>query len=455
MPAVTLPPPADLPRSESIAIPIGAPESYDALRLLREAIDQQTLTADGSGTVMRLFVSELDHRLLYDQALSVTLELLNLTAGMLFLYDDRRRIATLRAHHGLPESAAEHFRVCRVSDDADDLLSRCILGRRMLTLSAAQPEALAEAAEALGMENLSALAARPIMLGKEMFGVLLVCARRGQWALIGQNLARFRALCDSLAVAIGHERLYTRKLEEVTTELVSVLSHEFRTPLTSILGYAEVLVDGDAGELSEEQQTYLKIIETSARRLQRQVESLLTLSRIQEGTLAFKREPIRVGEAVANVLAVLGPRMDMYQLSLHTHIPDDLPRVSADARALDQILFHLLDNAFKFTPEGGSIYLRASRQGPMVHFSVMNTGASIPQEEQEALFNPFYRAQAAVRDAAQGTGLGLAVVRALVEQHGGRIWVESTAEASTTFYFTLPVDEDEEARTRGGGSIHG
>jgi signal transduction histidine kinase len=453
---VTLPPPPDLQRLEPVAPPMSSSDTDDSLRLLREAIDQQPTDVDSSGTAIRLFVSELDHRTLYDQALAVTLDLLNLSAGMLFLYDEQRRVATLRAQRGLTSSVAERFRICHVSDEADDLLSRCIAGARMLTLTSSQPESLAEAAEALGMENLSALAARPLMLGKEVIGVLLVCARRGQWALIGQNLARFRALCDSLAVAVGHERLYTRKLEDVTVELISVLSHEFRTPLTSILGYAEVLADGDAGEMTEEQLTYLKIIEASARRLQRQVENLLTLSRLREGTLTFDPKPVQLAEAVTSVLAFMGPRIDMHQLSVHTHVPEDLPRVSADPRALDQVLFHLLDNALKFTPEGGSIYVRAGRQGNAVVVSVMNTGSSIPIDEQETLFNPFYRAREAVREAAQGSGLGLSVVRGLVEQHGGRIWVESTPEAGTTFFFTLPVDDaEDEPRERGGSNIHG
>lgn len=435
----------------------GDPPRELALRQLRAAIESHVGESGAANTAMRLFVSELDHRMLYDQVLAVTLELLDLAAGMLFLHDAAQQVVHLQAYRGIPQAVAEQFRTCKVRPDTDDILSRCLRERRMVTIDAAEPDELAEAAQVLGVPDLSAVAARPLVLGREIIGVLLVCARQGRWALIGQNLARFHALADALAAAVGHETLYTQKLENVTAELIAVLSHEFRTPLTSILGFAEVLADGDAEALNDEQLSYVHIIEASAKRLQRQVENLLTLSRLREGSLPFARRPIQLAQAVTSVVTFLGPRFDAQDLRCHVSVPDDLPMVSADARALDQILFHLLDNALKFTPPGGEVYIRAARhEDAWVALSILNTGASISTEEQAGLFSAFYKTASSTQAVLPGAGVGLAIVRGLVEQHGGRIWVDSTWTTGTTFSFTLPVNASAPTtRERGSGSTYG
>jgi len=255
-------------------------------------------------------------------------------------------------------------------------------------------------------------------------------------------------MAADLATALTHARLYEqeaemvqqlRNLDQAKSDFVSSVSHELRTPLTSIRGYVEMLIDGDAGELDAEQQQMLGVVERNADRLLALIEDLLTLSRIESGSFRVAPAPVRLGEITEGLLAEMVAQPSAQGVQLVGEIESDLPPVLGDAGQLERVLMNLLSNAIKFSPDGGRVVVRASVDGDEVVLEVSDEGMGIPMDEQEKLFSRFFRSSAAQERAIQGTGLGLVIVKSIVENHHGRIDVRSLPGDGTTFTVRLPT----------------
>ncbi|MEV4639629.1 ATP-binding protein [Actinoplanes sp. NPDC049548] len=258
-------------------------------------------------------------------------------------------------------------------------------------------------------------------------------------------------LVESVAADLGrgvhHARLYEReqhlvaRLQEVDTaktDFMSTVSHELRTPLTSIAGYVELLLDAEAGELTPPQQKMLEVIGRNTRRLRELIEDMLTLSKIESGSLRPSRKPVDLVKVVEQAMAAIAPAAAKGQVVLRTEVDGPL-ELHADPEQLDRVLMNLLSNAVKFSRPDGTVTVSARREGDEVHLSVADNGMGIPPSEQQALFARFFRASNAIHKAIPGTGLGLAIVRTIVDNHGGRIAVKSTEGAGTTVTVRLPV----------------
>ena len=242
-----------------------------------------------------------------------------------------------------------------------------------------------------------------------------------------------------------------REVDRMKSEFVSLVSHELRTPLTSIKGYIDLLLDGDAGELTGEQRGYLDIVKDNADRLIALINDLLNVSRIESGKIELQRGPLDLARLIHGVADSLRPSIEAkgqhLTLSLaggHESSPGGrdgtlLPAVLADADRVTQILTNLLSNAYKYTPVGGSISVRACTQGDHVRVDVQDTGIGLSTEEQAQLFTRFFRARNQTTQEVGGTGLGLSIARSLVEMQGGKITVSSAPGQGSTFSFTLPI----------------
>ncbi len=231
--------------------------------------------------------------------------------------------------------------------------------------------------------------------------------------------------------------------DRVKSEFVARVSHELRTPMTSIKGYADLMLMGAGGDLSEEHRNYLDTIRNNADRLSALVNDLLDISKIEQGGLQLDIHQIEVGDIIADVLYSLDGRMSMEarELELYVEIDETLPMVEADADRMTQILANLVDNAYQYTPDGGSIIIRAEAVEDGVQIDVEDNGIGIPEKDQNSVFDRFFRAeeQSLVFQTA-GTGLGLSIVKNLVDMHQGRIWFESTEGEGTTFHFWIPTE---------------
>jgi PAS domain S-box-containing protein len=231
--------------------------------------------------------------------------------------------------------------------------------------------------------------------------------------------------------------------DRAKTEFISTVSHELRTPMTSIKGYADLMLIGAAGAINENQQRFLSVIKSNADRLSVLVNDLLDISRIESGRVKLDLKPVTVESLIDSVVTTLHGRIEEKKLMLHVALPEgDLPRVYADRDRVIQILTNLVSNAYQYTPPGGTVTVRAHEAGEFIQIDVVDTGIGITPENQPKVFERFYRVDDPNVNEFPGTGLGLAIVKSLVEMHEGRIWLESEEGVGTTFSFTLRAVEE-------------
>jgi two-component system, OmpR family, phosphate regulon sensor histidine kinase PhoR len=270
------------------------------------------------------------------------------------------------------------------------------------------------------------------------------------------TVASVRAGDTSGAVIVLHDITELRKLERIRRDFVANVSHEFRTPLTAIQGFAETLI---AGALDDPQNRgrFLNIILEHARRLARLTEDLLKLSQMDADRLELEINPVRVSQLVESCYETARRRAAEKELSLTLApgLSQNLPDVAGDARRLQEILQNLLDNAIQYTLPGGNIVLNAELKNDSVVFTVSDTGIGIPTADQPRIFERFYRVDVARSREAGGTGLGLAIAKHLVEVHGGRLWVESEVGVGSRFHFSVPLFDPERAAARSASSTAG
>jgi two-component system phosphate regulon sensor histidine kinase PhoR len=257
--------------------------------------------------------------------------------------------------------------------------------------------------------------------------------------VLGVNAVRLAAGgSEPGVVMVLHDLTALRQLERVRTEFVANVSHELRTPLTAIQGYLETLLSG-ALEEPENARRFLEIVLRHSERLGRLLNDLTDLSNIELGKVTLRKEPVRLDELVASVVAIIGPRAARSRVTVTADTPADLPAVLADRDRLVQVLINLVDNAVKYTPEGGAVGVTARAGERSVELAVTDTGIGIPAADLPRITERFYRVDKARSRDLGGTGLGLAIVKHLVMAHGGELRIESPRQRGTTVRFTLPI----------------
>ena len=256
------------------------------------------------------------------------------------------------------------------------------------------------------------------------------------------TVASVRAGATLGAVVVLHDITELRRLERVRRDFVANVSHEFKTPLTAIQGFAETLLAGALDD-AQNRERFLEIILEHARRLARLTDDLLRLSQMDADRLELEIDEVSVAQIVDSCLATAQHRAGENGLRLSVNVPDQMPSVAGDRRRLAEVLQNLLDNARQYTLPGGEIVLSAEAQELEVVFTVSDTGIGIPQADQSRIFERFYRVDAARSREAGGTGLGLAIAKHLIEAQGGRIWVESQIGKGSRFHFSVPIFDAE------------
>ncbi|MFA5096374.1 MAG: GAF domain-containing sensor histidine kinase, partial [Candidatus Omnitrophota bacterium] len=229
-----------------------------------------------------------------------------------------------------------------------------------------------------------------------------------------------------------------KKMSDRKTNFVSSVSHELRTPLTSIKGYAAILLTGKLGELPKDVRERLEKINRHSDELVHMVNDLLDIARIESGRVTMRMELCNLREIAEKAEDLLSGQLKERKLSLTIEIAAGANAVLVDRTQIERVFINLVSNAMKFTPAGGRITIRSAKTDAMTRVDVIDTGCGIPPEAQEAVFEEFYRVDNSINQEVKGTGLGLALVKQIVEAHGGKIRVESKVGAGSTFSFTLP-----------------
>ena len=257
----------------------------------------------------------------------------------------------------------------------------------------------------------------------------------GQFAA---KLNETAAYLQNTVAQLEHEHTELEKLDRIRKDFVINVSHELRTPLASIQGYTETLMDGALGD-PQHNMRFLTIIRHNAERLARITSDLLTLSRLEMKRLDFQFEIENVEELLGSAAEIVWPIAARKNIELTVEPPLAGTTVYCDAEAVSQIFSNLLDNAIKYTPEGGRIAVGATPAGKFMELYVRDTGIGIPAEDLPRLFERFYRVDKARSRELGGTGLGLSIVKHLVYAQNGATRVESCVKEGSTFYFTLPA----------------
>jgi signal transduction histidine kinase len=250
---------------------------------------------------------------------------------------------------------------------------------------------------------------------------------------------RLRSSAEDLAQANAQLQARNRDLERASrlkSEFLASVSHELRTPLNAIIGFAELLGESRSGPMTEKQDRYLGHIRQSSRHLLELINDILDLSKIEAGHLELSPERFHASALLAEVCTSLRPMASAKQIEIRNNVAPET-EAFADRLRFKQILYNLLSNAVKFTPAGGQVWVEGAVEGDWLTISVNDTGIGIPAEEQKSIFDLFYQVGTTTKGIKEGTGLGLAITKRLVEQHGGRIEVQSELGKGTRVTFTV------------------
>jgi signal transduction histidine kinase len=320
------------------------------------------------------------------------------------------------------------------------------------------PEAIAAARENMTPENRELLKAGiigtrqpqsaiciPLITGQTIVGVLLLENRCQLDGFARADLTFLQAVADLIALAIENVRLKEdlktieslQEANRLKAELLSTLAHEMRTPLTSIKGYSTALIEEEVILSPETQQEFLQIIDEECDVLQNLIHDLLESSIIDAGLLRLELQPVMLPRLAKSVIDEIAHHSQNHRFLVD--FPKRFPIVDADPNRIAQVIRNLLDNALKYSPQGGLIVVRGEVGEDEVIVSVADQGVGLAPEHLNQLFDRYFRAQSGLSLNVAGSGLGLPIAHTIVESHKGRIWAESQLGQGSTFYFTIPL----------------
>jgi len=228
--------------------------------------------------------------------------------------------------------------------------------------------------------------------------------------------------------------------EQMQKQLLATVSHELRTPLASIKGFATTLLRQDVRWDDATQREFLRIIEEESNRLEELIDNLLDMSQMEAGALRIQREPVQLRGLLREAVENAQRRTEAHWFVVD--LPSELPRVWADPRRIRQVLNNLLENAIKYSPDGGEISVRCEVDAARVIVSIADRGVGIPPALRARIFDPFFQVDGSSTRGVGGSGLGLAIVKGIIAAHHGAIWVEPISERGSVFRFTLPIVTD-------------
>jgi len=415
----------------------------------KEALERQTATAE---ILQVISGSPTDVQPVFDSIARRAVQLCDSLFANLFRYDGEQ-LHFVASHNVIPQQLEIMKGRYPMPADLSQVSGRVVLRNTIVRME----DALADAtydhrfAEVGGWRRMLGV---PMVREGRILGAIVVGWREAG-PISTTHEALLKTFADQAAIAIENVRLFheidekSRQLEIANkhkSDFLANMSHELRTPLNAIIGFSEVLIEKMFGEVNEKQLDYLHDIHASGRHLLSLINDILDLSKIEAGRMELDVSDVSVPDTLSSAMTLVRERAQNHAIELALDVDPKIDVIQADERKVKQVVLNLLSNAVKFTPDGGSIAVRATLDTDHVAVAVRDTGIGIAPEDQDAVFEEFKQVGRDYTKKAEGTGLGLALTRRIVELHGGRIWLESTPGEGSTFTFTLPLTQQKGAQ---------
>jgi signal transduction histidine kinase len=399
-----------------------------------------------------------------NNALEKVMQLMAIESGVILLANEQKGVVIAVARGGVSTRFMDKLRELPSSNN---ITSRLILsGMPVVIEDTTKYPHLADSL--VREEGLKSIAAFPLRSSGRVIGTLIVASRQLHSFNSGE-IHLLNTIGEGLGPALKNAELYevlrgkndqldeqnqelrqqqqkllekTREVEQASrlkSEFLANMSHELRTPLNVIIGFSELMLDQVPGPVNKKQQQSLQDILGSGRHLLDLIDQVLDLSKIESGRTELRLAEVSLPEVIESLKNTMLPILKPKRQALNIRIEENLPTVSADKAKLRQVFFNLLSNSSRFTPEGGRIEIKAVSNGSYCQVSVTDNGIGIKQEDHERIFEPFCQLGNTPVRGSGGTGLGLVVVKQIVEKHGGQVWVESEYGKGSRFSFTLPL----------------
>jgi signal transduction histidine kinase len=398
------------------------------------------------GEVSQAVNSTLDLAAVLSTIVAKAVQLSDTEAGAIYVYDEAKGQLELRATHGMSDALMAAI-ADRQIDLTDTTVGRAVQRREPIQIADVTEGPRSKVLDMVLEAGFRALLVVPLLGPDRIFGALVV--RRRQTGLFPKaTVDLLQTFAAQSVVAIQNARLFS-EIEEKGRQLavasqhksqfLANMSHELRTPLNAILGYTELMLDNVYGGVPSKMRDVLDRVQGNGRHLLRLINDVLDLSKIEAGQIALSLASYSLGEVVHGVVTAVEPLAAEKQLGLKLDILPDLPVGRGDERRIAQVLLNLVGNAIKFT-DRGEVAISASAMNGAFNIAVRDTGPGIAVSEQVKIFEEFHQADNSATKVKGGTGLGLAIAKRIIEMHGGRISVESSPGAGSTFSVSLPVN---------------
>lgn len=377
--------------------------------------------------------------------------------GLILLWDPVERVLRVEASYGQEIKDKQNLHSMTFQED-ESLPGKTFTTQKVMFLSS--PSSIKEARKALGKKNkalmskiiepgskLRSILALPISTQIKKYGVLVLGATHGQTDFSDPDISFLQILTDLIALTIERELeeseiALSRETEQVTqmrAEALAVLSHEMRTPLAAIKGYSTALLLDEVKWSDTKQKEFLTLIDEECDNLQVMVTDVLDSSLIDIGQFRLEYQPVHLEKIASETAEDMQRRSERHKLVVD--FPKGFPIIDADPLRIRQIMRNIIDNSIKYSPDGGLIVIRGEIRPLYVVISISDQGVGISPEDLIPLFDKYFRVKSSTGYYVPGTGLGLPVARALVEEHKGRIWAESKVGEGTTLFFSIPLPQ--------------